>query len=251
MENLALWEYIFIGFVFVWGGFVRSGLGFGGAALTLPLLLLVLDNPVYILPVIAVHLLFFGGLTVGTNLQHVDWGYLGKSLLIMMPGKIIGVLGLLTLPGYMLAWMVYAMTAVYAVMYIRGKHWHSSSAWGDAALLSFGAYVSGVSLIGAPIIITVYARHVAQNQLRETLFVLWIVLVLIKLGAFVATDTDLQLIHHLWLLPCAAIGHVLGLRLHKRLMEMDRKHFMRVIGYALLAITVVGVVHTSTGLMVS
>lgn len=244
LDNLANWQYVFIGVVFIWSGFVRSGLGFGGAALTLPLLLLVLDNPVHVLPIIAVHLLFFGGLAVGTNLQHVNWPYLWKSLAIMMPAKIIGVLGLLTLPGYWLSGIVYAITALYAVMYIIGKQLHSSSKWGDAAMLSVGGYFSGTSLIGAPLIISVYARHVAQTQLRETLFVLWIILVLIKLGAFVATDTDLQLIHHLWLLPCAAIGHALGLRLHKKLMEMDKKHFMRVIGYALLLITFAGASNT-------
>ncbi|MGB1108759.1 MAG: TSUP family transporter [Gammaproteobacteria bacterium] len=244
MENLLPWQYAFIGLVFVWGGFVRSGLGFGGAALTMPLLLLVLDNPVHILPVIAVHLLFFGGLTVGTNLRHVDWLYLRRSLLVMMPGKIIGVFGLLSMPGHWLAIIVYVITAVYAVMYIVGKEFHSSSAWGDRIMLNVGSYISGTSLIGAPIIISIYARHVAKEQLRETLFMLWIILVLIKLGAFVATDTDLQLIHHLWLLPCAAVGHVLGLRLHRRLLEMDNRGFMRVLGFALLAITLAGAMNT-------
>lgn len=245
MDNLELWEYAFIGAVFVWGGFVRSGLGFGGAALTMPLLLLVLDNPVHILPVIALHLLFFGGLTVGTNLSRVDWSYLGRSLLIMMPGKVIGVLGLLSMPGHWLAAIIYTITAIYALMYIVGREFHGGrSSWSDGIMLNLGSYISGVSLIGAPIIISIYARHVAKDRLRETLFMLWIVLVLIKLAAFVATDTDLQLIHHLWLLPCAAVGHVLGLRLHRRLMELDNRGFMRALGFALLLITVVGAANT-------
>jgi uncharacterized membrane protein YfcA len=36
---------ILIGLIFVWTGFVRTGLGFGGAALGLPLMLLVGGSP--------------------------------------------------------------------------------------------------------------------------------------------------------------------------------------------------------------
>ena len=34
MEGLDAWQYLLIALLFVWGGFVRSGLGFGGAVLT-------------------------------------------------------------------------------------------------------------------------------------------------------------------------------------------------------------------------
>ncbi|HBO13697.1 MAG TPA: permease, partial [Halieaceae bacterium] len=36
MADLAAWQYAAIAVLFVWSGFVRSGLGFGGAVLTLP-----------------------------------------------------------------------------------------------------------------------------------------------------------------------------------------------------------------------
>ena len=45
MADLTTWEYIAFGLIFLWSGFVRSGLGFGGAALALPLLLLLVANP--------------------------------------------------------------------------------------------------------------------------------------------------------------------------------------------------------------
>ncbi|MEM6774930.1 MAG: sulfite exporter TauE/SafE family protein, partial [Pseudomonadota bacterium] len=45
MTDLQLWEYGAIALLFVWGGFVRSGLGFGGAVLTLPFLLMIRDEP--------------------------------------------------------------------------------------------------------------------------------------------------------------------------------------------------------------
>jgi uncharacterized membrane protein YfcA len=35
--------------IFIWSGFVRSGLGFGGAALALPLMLLIYDQPLLVL----------------------------------------------------------------------------------------------------------------------------------------------------------------------------------------------------------
>ena len=59
MEHLLAWQYVLIGLIFVWSGFVRSGLGFGGAVLALPFLLLVLNKPLVFLPIIWIHLLFF------------------------------------------------------------------------------------------------------------------------------------------------------------------------------------------------
>ncbi|BBI70547.2 hypothetical protein HAALTHF_05350n [Vreelandella aquamarina] len=67
----------------------------------------------------------------------------------------------------------------------------------------WGGYVSGTSLIGAPLIVSVFATHVAKEQLRDTMFVLWFILVVIKMVSFVIAGVDLQLIHQLWLLPCA------------------------------------------------
>ena len=59
MLELLWWQYALIGIIFVWSGFVRSGLGFGGAVLALPFLLLVLNEPLVFLPIISIHLLVF------------------------------------------------------------------------------------------------------------------------------------------------------------------------------------------------
>lgn len=67
MSDLSLVQYVLIGLIFIWSGFVRSGLGFGGAVLSLPFLLLVLDEPLVFLPIIAVHLLVFSALTIWMN----------------------------------------------------------------------------------------------------------------------------------------------------------------------------------------
>ena len=64
MEHLETWQLVTIGLLFVWGGFVRSGLGFGGAVLTLPFLLMIYNAPLVFLPIIAMHLLFFSFITV-------------------------------------------------------------------------------------------------------------------------------------------------------------------------------------------
>ena len=59
MSDLAPLQMLAIGLIFVWSGLVRSGIGFGGAAVAMPLLLLIVDNPLIVMPVIAVQLLFF------------------------------------------------------------------------------------------------------------------------------------------------------------------------------------------------
>ncbi|MFN2308681.1 MAG: sulfite exporter TauE/SafE family protein, partial [Gammaproteobacteria bacterium] len=61
-------QLLLIGLIFVWTGFVRTGLGFGGAALGLPLMLFIDDRPLFWLPVIGAHLLLFSGLTLRTRL---------------------------------------------------------------------------------------------------------------------------------------------------------------------------------------
>lgn len=240
MDALQAWEYVAVGLIFVWGGFVRSGLGFGGAALTLPMLLLIVDSPVIVLPLIAVHMLLLGSVTLLRRMDRVDWPYLGRALVLILPFKVVGVMGLLSLPAVVLTTIVYATTAIYALSYILNRPFRSRGRLGDGLLLAFGGYVSGTSLTSAPLIIAVFARHVAANRLRETLFALWVLLVAIKLAAFVATGTDLQLRHHLWLFPCALLGHLLGLRLHRTLQSLHPERFLRAIGWALLAVTLVG-----------
>jgi hypothetical protein len=76
--------------------------------------------------------------------------------------------------------------------------------------------------------------------LRDTLFVLWFILVTIKMASFIYFGVDLQLIHHLWLLPCAAMGHVVGLRFHQRMLQAETGRFFRLLGLVLLTISLIG-----------
>ena len=44
MADLLWYQYVLIGLIFAWSGFVRTSLGFGGAVLALPFLLLVVNE---------------------------------------------------------------------------------------------------------------------------------------------------------------------------------------------------------------
>ena len=161
-------------------------------------------------------------------------------MLIMIVPKLIGVFGLITLPNQLMSSIIFVIVTVYAVSYILNKPFSSKNRKLDTLFLILGGYISGTSLIGAPLIIAVFATHVAKEQLRNTLFALWFILVTIKMLAFVYAGIDLQLIQHVWLLPCAGIGHVIGLRFHRYMLSADQKIFYRVLGSVLLMISFVG-----------
>lgn len=258
MAELSVVQYALIALIFAWSGFVRSGLGFGGAVMSLPFLLLIDNQPLVYLPIIAVHLLIFSALTVGQNwlkqqravmngranaaAGSVDWLYLKKAMAIMIVPKLIGVLGLLTLPADLMTGIIFIIVSIYAWSYILNKPFKSNHRFLDNLFLMLGAYISGTSLIGAPLIIAVFATHVAQHLLRDTLFVLWFILVTIKMAAFVYAGVDLQLVHHLWLLPTTAVGHVLGLQFHEKIAHGDARIFYRWLGSALLVVSLFGVI---------
>ena len=252
MTDLTPIQYGVIALTFVWSGFVRSGLGFGGAVLSLPFLLLIHNEPLVFLPIISVQLMVFASLTIVRNNRTaalnaaendggtVDWRYLGRILAIMIVPKLIGVLGLITLPNTLMSLIIFGIVSVYAMSYVLNRPFRSNSRTLDVVFLVLGGYISGTSLIGAPLIIAVAAQHLARHQLRDTLFALWFILVTIKMAAFIYAGVDLQLIHHTWLLPCAALGHILGLHAHARILKAETPIFYRLLGSVLLTISGIG-----------
>ena len=251
MTDLLPWEYGVIALLFVWGGFVRSGLGFGGAVLTLPFLLMIRDEPLLWLPIVSVHLLLFSGATVWLAhradraagheaAQSVNWGFLRYALPLMIVPKLIGVAGVITLPGPLVSGFIFCTVFAYGLSYLFARPFRSGSGALDAGLLMLGGYVSGVSLIAAPLVVPVAASRTPREQLRDTLFVLWFILVALKLLAFVVSGVDLQWGQHLWLLPAATVGHFLGLRFHRYTLRADTRVFFRYLGAALLAVSVAG-----------
>ena len=228
-----------IALIFIWTGFVRSGLGFGGAALGLPLMLFIYNQPVYWLPIIGTHLLFFTSLTLRSRLNNVDWAYLKKSSIYIIPPALIGVFGLITLPNNWLVIFIYSVTLFYALTWFLNMNIRSTNKWLDRFLLASGGYVAGTSLTGAPLMVAVYMRNVAAEQLRNTLFVLWFILVTIKMTTFKALGVEIHLLTALYLLPIAAIGHVIGIKTHDVILKNDQK-FKRVIGGVLILISLLG-----------
>jgi uncharacterized membrane protein YfcA len=114
----------------------------------------------------------------------------------------------------------------------------------DVILLAIGAYVSGTSLIGGPLIIAVALRYIKPHEYRSTLLVIWFILVSIKLLAFSLANVDLQLFNALLLLPFAGIGHVIGLKLHQRLLQSNNRNFYATIGWVLLITSLMGIKQT-------
>jgi uncharacterized membrane protein YfcA len=248
MTELAWTQIALIGLIFVWSGFVRSGLGFGGALFTLPFLLLIHNDPVFFLPIISLHLLFFAGLTIiqserkknSDDSTTVNWPFVRYTLLIMIVPKLAGVIGLLMLPIDLMNIIIFTLIIGYALTYIFDKPLQSNSRTVDVILLAAAAYISGTSLIGGPLVIAVALRHIKPHEFRNTLFMVWWILVSIKLIAFVIAGVDIQLINALFLLPCAAVGHMIGHRFHQRLLQRDSRSFYRTLGWVLLGTSFVG-----------
>jgi uncharacterized membrane protein YfcA len=236
-------QLIAIGIIFIWIGFVRTGLGFGGAALGLPLLLLVHENTLYFLPIIGTHLLFFTSLTLSSRIDNVDWRFIRKALTIMLIPMLLGILGLVSLPNQWIVLLVFSITFAYGGMWLFNYEISSNNKAVETGLLILGGYVSGTSLIGAPFVVAVSMQHVVKERLRETLFVLWFIIVALKMASFVAIGVEMHFMMALALLPLAAIGHYIGLKMHERILHAENNLFKRGMGAGLLLISLIGLLN--------
>ncbi|SJM89648.1 conserved membrane hypothetical protein [Crenothrix polyspora] len=248
--DFSLYQTLIVASLFVWTGFVRTGLGFGGAALGLPLMLFVQNDPRLWLPIISVHLLFFSGLTLRTRLHNVDWRYLRHTSPYIIPPAIVGVFGLVTLPILWLNVFIYSITLFYGFVWLFNRAIESRHDWVDKLLLVIGGYVAGTSLTGAPLMVAVYMRHVSMEKLRDTLFVLWFILVSIKMTTFIVLSVDLHFQAALSLIPVAAIGHVLGLKAHTAIMQNDLL-FKRWLGGGLVVVSTLGLMNLGLSVYLS
>jgi hypothetical protein len=239
LADFSLYQSLAIALLFVWTGFVRTGLGFGGAALGLPLLLFIYNQPIFWLPIISVHLLFFSSLTLFTRLNNVDWAYLRRASIYIVPPAIIGVFGLINFPALWLNIFIYSVTLFYGFIWFLNYVIESHHNWVDKLLLMLGGYIAGTSLTGAPLMVAVFMRKVRKEQLRDTLFVLWFVLVGIKMSTFMMLKVELHFMTSLSLLPIAAIGHYLGLKAHDSIVKNDAI-FKRWMGAGVIVISVLG-----------
>jgi len=246
--DFTVWQFAATCLIFIWTGFVRTGLGFGGAALGLPLMLMVHDQPIFWIPVIGSHLLLFSGLTLSNRLHNVDWVYLAKSGKWILPAAIGGVFGLLKLPNEVLLFFIYAITVFYGACWAFNKVIGSRNEAVDVFLLLLGGYVSGASLTGAPLMIAVFMRNVVLTRLRDTLFVLWFLIVSIKLITLYLVAVPLNSLAALMLVPAATVGHVVGLKTHEFLLARDVL-CKRIIGIFLLFVSGLGLLGLWTGML--
>ncbi len=238
--SLPLGSYVAIALCFMWSGFVRSGIGFGGAALSLPLLLLIVEAPLIFLPALAWQLLFFSLLTIMTRLHTIDWSFLRSLGLQLAIPFVVGLLGLVSLPADILAGTVYVTTLVFGVAYLTNRMLKGGNKLVNAISLSLGGYVSGIALIGAPLIVAASSHRLLAINVRNTFFMLWIVMVLFKLSALYAAKIDLQWQLSLCTLPLVAVGHYFGLKLHSRIASGSREGFNRLLGSGMCLVSVSG-----------
>lgn len=237
--EFSLFSIAILILAFWWSGFVRAGLGFGGAGLMYPIALLAVDSVIFLVPLICVQLLFFSSLTLVKDRHQINWRVAAGLLAAIMPTFMIGVFGLINLPEKTVLFVVYFVIIGYSLNYIFATGPSKPRRWVEIPSLLLGGYVSGLSLSGAPIIAAVGIKYLQKQQIRPTLFVLWAVLCSAKLGTFYAYDISWQLIHQLWLLPCALVGHLMGLKLHDRLLTLQTRGFYRIMGLALLALCLI------------
>jgi uncharacterized membrane protein YfcA len=232
-------EIVIIALIFTWIGFVRTGLGFGGAVIGLPILMLVGGSPIDWLPIIGIHLLFFSSITLSNSLKQVDWSYLKKSIPWILPAKIVGVIGLLSLPPIVMTVIVYSITSFYAITWILNSQIASEKNWVNRLLLILAGYISGTSLNGGALLVAIYTQNIEVKKLRNTLFVLWFLLVSIKMAAFLLAGVYIDWQFSLLLIPVAGLGHYIGLKVHDQIIENDTK-FKRWMGSSLLLVCIIG-----------
>lgn len=242
MDIWSFEELIYIALIFIWTGFVRTGLGFGGAALGLPLLLLIGESPVYWLPIIGIHLLFFTSITFKSKNLNIDKKFLKKYLYWIIPPALIGVFGLITFSTTTLIIFVYTVAIVYSLIWIFNSKIKSSNTIFDKMLLIIGGYVAGISLTGAPLIVAVAMRYINKVKLRDTLFVLWFILVGIKMLTFIFLSIYIDILFAIVLIPLALIGHIIGLKTHNQIIKNDIL-FKKIIGGILILVSVIGLLN--------
>ena len=97
-------------------------------------------------------------------------------------------------------------------------------------------------MIGAPLISAVFTRHVELTRLRDTLFVLWFILVVFKLSAFISFGVELHLMAMMYLLPFVTVGHLLGLKAHDYLIRGSGHTFKMILGFVLTFVSGYGLV---------
>ena len=229
----------FLFLCFIWSGFVRTGFGFGGNALMLPIALLVISDPLVIIPVTAVQAMLFSGFEVARNFKKVDWKKVGIIFLIISPAFAAGLYGLINLPDRVLTLAIYAITIAYGLSYIFQIKVRLNCKLLDLGSLLLGGYITGFALSGSPPIVAVAMKYIPKNLLRNSLLTFWILVGATKLITLGLAQIDLQLFLNIFSLPAVILGHYLGLKFHDHILKSQK--FYRLLGGVLLFISIIGI----------
>ena len=122
----------------------------------------------------------------------------------------LGLFGLITIPEYWLLMLVFGVVLTYSLNYIRPFIRLKGGRWSDTATLMLGGYLSGLALIGSPLIVAVAGHRIERHRLRDSLLALWVILSPPKLVILFYSGVDLHLDWQWWLLPVNLVGHLLG-----------------------------------------
>ena len=135
--------------------------------------------------------------------------------------------------------IVYSITSFYAITWILNSQIASEKNWVNRLLLILAGYISGTSLNGGALLVAIYTQNIEVKKLRNTLFVLWFLLVSIKMAAFLMAGVYIDWQFSLLLIPVAGLGHYIGLKVHDQIIENDTK-FKRWMGSSLLLVCIIG-----------
>jgi hypothetical protein len=91
-------------------------------------------------------------------------------------------------------------------------------------------------------IVAVALRRIPPFEFRQTLFVLWIFLVMVKMTAFVIANVPIFYDAVVLLLPFAWLGHISGNRLHRYILSKDISSIQQTIGLVLLVSALIGLI---------
>ena len=242
MTDLSAVQIGVLMLVFTWSGFVRAGLGFGGTALALPFALVVVESAQVVVPLLLVQLCVFSVMNTWRRFDNIDLRYVGYLTALLVLPVLAGVFTLINLPDQGLITLVYLCVLGFAIQYIAQFEFKIASKAVDLFLLMLGGYVLGSTTAGGPPIVAVSMRYVARDKVRDTLLGLWSLFSVMNLIVLFQADVDLQWRSQLWLLPATVVGHVIGERFHRQLLTMQTAVFYRVLGGALLVVTVIGLI---------
>ena len=198
------------------------------------------------MPLAIVHVFVVGVSTMIFRFRNVDWMELLRMIRVMAIPVLLGLFGLITIPENWLLLLVFGVMLGYSVNYIYPFIQLREGGWSNTLVLMLGGYLSGLALIGSPLIVAVAGHRIERHRLRDSLLALWVILSPPKLAVLFYSGVDLHLDWQWWLLPVNLIGHLLGMKFHDHLLQLRSESFYRWLGFVLMVVVLVGIFRVLT-----